>query len=39
MDNEDFVAFVGKGSDLASQGAHRGFVFEQSTSELDYGFH
>jgi hypothetical protein len=33
------VAFVGKGSDLARQRTHSVFIFQQSTSELDYGFH
>ena len=39
MDNENFVAFEGEGRNLARQRADRGFVFEQSTSELDDGFH
>ena len=39
VDNENFVSFVGEGGDLLRECAHGRFIFEQSTCELDYGFH
>jgi len=39
MNNENLVAFVGKDGDLPRECAHGRFIFEQSTCELDYGFH
>jgi hypothetical protein len=39
MHNEDLVAFEGEGRNLTRQRADRGVVFQQSSSELDYGFH
>src|SRR5208282_989445 len=39
VNHENLVALKGESCDLPRECAHGRFVFEQSTSELDYGFH
>jgi short subunit dehydrogenase-like uncharacterized protein len=39
VDDQDFLTLFCQDGDLPSQGTDRGIVFEQSSSQLDYGSH